>query len=371
MSKRRVFGSMRQLASGRWQARYTAPHGETITAPTTFRTKVEASRYLADIESRIAAQLWHDPARARVVLRAFAESWLRHRTVRGRPLAQRTVDTYRNSLDRWVLPDLGDVALGDLTAPRVRRWHSELAAKTGPTATRQAYALLRAILNTAVDDEVIARNPCRVKGAGQPVIKERPLLDLRQIERLRLAMPEHLQELVVVALWAHTRIGEALALRRGDFDPEQGTLRIERQQIELAGGGVRIVPPKAGSARTTHLPRPAVAAVTRQLEQLGPGLPSAPLFTDRKGRPLRAAHVQHAWSQAAKDVGLNGVHFHDLRHAGLTLSAQSGATLAEVMRRAGHVSSRAALLYQHAADQRDAAIADLLSTYAEMQLGEP
>jgi integrase len=66
---------------------------------------------------------------------------------------------------------------------------------------------------------------------------------------------------------------------------------------------------------------------------------------------------------------MDGVHFHDLRHADLTLSAQSGAThlqdlvavtfwahlrigLAEVMRRAGHASSRAALTYQHAADAR-------------------
>ena len=56
---------------------------------------------------------------------------------------------------------------------------------------------------------------------------------------------------------------------------------------------------------------------------------------------------------------------------GEAVSVPWGATLAEVMRRAGHVSSRAALLYQHAADQRDAAIADLLSAYAETHLGEP
>ncbi len=64
------------------------------------------------------------------------------------------------------------------------------------------------------------------------------------------------------------------------------------------------------------------------------------------------------------DVGLPTAHFHDLRHAGLTLSAQSGATLAEVMRRAGHSSSAAAIRYQHAADRRDAEIAARLSAMA-------
>lgn len=61
--------------------------------------------------------------------------------------------------------------------------------------------------------------------------------------------------------------------------------------------------------------------------------------------------------------------FHDLRHAGLTLSAQAGATLAEVMRRAGHSSSAAALGYQHAAAHRDAEIAARLTEL--LAQGEP
>src|SRR4051794_915623 len=59
------------------------------------------------------------------------------------------------------------------------------------------------------------------------------------------------------------------------------------------------------------------------------------------------------------------------RGAGLTLTAQAGATTAEVMRRAGHLSSRAALIYQHAAEQRDAVIAGLLSAVAAAHAGEP
>ena len=107
------------------------------------------------------------------------------------------------------------------------------------------------------------------------------------------------------------------------------------------------------------------------LEQQGPGLPGAPLFVRPSGKPLRAANVQHAWSKAAAAAGLPGVHFHDLRHAGLTLTAQAGATTAEVMRRAGHLSSRAALIYQHAAEQRDAVIAGLLSAVAAAHADEP
>src|SRR3712207_458359 len=61
---------------------------------------------------------------------------------------------------------------------------------------------------------------------------------------------------------------------------------------------------------------------------------------------LRAHYVHAAWSTARRSADLPGVHLHDLRHAGLTLAAQSGATLAEVTRRAGHSWSRAAMIYQ-------------------------
>ncbi|MGH8997619.1 MAG: hypothetical protein ACRDYB_16605 [Acidimicrobiales bacterium] len=55
------------------------------------------------------------------------------------------------------------------------------------------------------------------------------------------------------------------------------------------------------------------------------------------------------------------LHFHDLRHSGLTWTAATGATLAELMRRAGHATPRAALIYQHATEDRDRVLADALS----------
>jgi hypothetical protein len=54
------------------------------------------------------------------------------------------------------------------------------------------------------------------------------------------------------------------------------------------------------------------------------------------------------------------LHLHDLRHTGSTWSAQSGATLKELMARIGHASPRAAMIYQHATRDRDQAIAAAL-----------
>ncbi len=361
---RRSFGTVRQLPSGRWQVRYRGPDGQLRPAAQTYRTKVEAGRALAEIETEMAAGEWQDPRRTQLTVREYAEAWLASRRVRGRPLALRTQDTYRNSLDRWIVPELGRLLVGDVSVAVVRRWHAGVTERAGATASRQAYALLRAILNTAVDDDLLKRNPCRVRGAGQSHSPERPLLDLDDVARLVAQMPEHLRCLAVVAFWAHTRIGEVIALQRRDLDLKAGTLTIERQQVEVARRGPVLAEPKASSQRTVHLPEPALDALKQPLVARGHLLPAAPLFIGPMGAPLRAGQVQWAWRHARVRAGVPTAHFHDLRHAGLTLTAQSGATLAEVMRRAGHASSAAAVRYQHAADRRDAEIAARLSAMA-------
>lgn len=361
---RRKFGAVRRLASGRWQARYPGPAGSMLPAPHTFATKVEASRYLANVETDQQRGQWVDPRGSSVLLRDYSAAWLQQRTVRGRPLAPRTVDTYRHSLDAWILPSLGQLPLDRITPAHIRRWHAEVSRQTGPTAVRQAYAVLRAILNTAVADEALHRNPCRIVGAGQAHTPERPLLGLDEVTALIAAMPTDLQTLTTLAFWAHTRLGEVLALRHGDVYLDKRQLRVERQVVEVDQEGPRITEPKAGSRRTVTLPEPAVVALERHIQTQPASLPSAPLFTRPDGSELRAHHVHAAWQRARVAAGVPDAHFHDLRHAGLTLSAQAGATLAEVMRRAGHSSAAAALRYQHAADQRDAEIASRLTRLA-------
>lgn len=361
-STRRRFGRIRKLPSGRWQARYTGPDGRERTATDTFTTKTDAGRFLTNVETDLGRGTWLDPSVGAVRLRDYADGWLEQRTVAGRPLAPRTVANYRGLLDRHVLPRLGAVALSALTPALVRTWHAEVA-RAGQTTARQSYALLHAVLVTAVDDGALPRNPCALRGAGVATAPERPLLDREQAEALSEAMPGHLRAFVLLAFWGGLRLGELLALERRDLDLEAGTVRVERQDVEVAGRGVLTTPPKVASARTVHLAPPAVEALREHLAARPSGLPTARVFTRPSGVALRGSDVHAAWRRARAAVpgAPEGVHIHDLRHAGLTLAAQSGGTLAEVMRRAGHRTPRAALTYQHAAERRDAEVANLMA----------
>ena len=67
---------------------------------------------------------------------------------------------------------------------------------------------------------------------------------------------------------------------------------------------------------------------------------------------------------ARAEAGREDLRFHDLRHTGAVLAAATGATLAELMARLGHSTVSAAMRYQHAAADRDKAIAEALSELA-------
>ncbi|WP_203978993.1 tyrosine-type recombinase/integrase [Planotetraspora silvatica] len=84
------------------------------------------------------------------------------------------------------------------------------------------------------------------------------------------------------------------------------------------------------------------------------------MFIGPKGALLRRSGFRRIWNKVREDVGLPSLHLHDLRHVGNTLAAANAASLKELMTRMGHASTRAALIYQHEAQDRDRAIAQAL-----------
>ena len=99
MAKRRSrFGSVRRLPSGRWQARYTAPGGQAVTAPHTFDAKVDAESWLKNVRTDMHRGRWHPGDADPTTFTAYAEAWLANRLVRGRPLKPRT------TCSPWPLP---------------------------------------------------------------------------------------------------------------------------------------------------------------------------------------------------------------------------------------------------------------------------
>lgn len=300
-----------------------------------------------------------DPHSGKVLFRDFANDWLASRP----DLRPRSARQYRSLLDRHLIPTFGGQPIAEVSPSQVRTWYSGVVARKTPGAATSAYRLLRAIFNTALHDELLARSPCRIAGAGADRAVERPKLTRDEVQALTDGVPEKLKAAVTLAAWGALRRGEVLALRRKDVDPLRSLVRVERAQVELNNGTVLFADPKTDAGiRSVHLPEQAMRVITCHLAaHVGAG-PDSLLFTGRGGVPLRSKTLAAAFGKARASCGLPHVRFHDLRHFSLTMAAATGASTKELMRRGGHASPAAALRYQHATEDRDKAIAEALST---------
>ncbi len=365
-SGKRQFGSIRKLPSGRYQARYKGPDGVTYAArqdngqALTFATMGDADGWLSLRRSEILRNAWLPPATptaAPVTVREFAEAWLAHRD-----LEDRSREHYAQLLRTHVFPAFGSVPVPSVTPAAVRTWHANLGKCTGPTARANAYALLRTVMHTAVADDVIPSNPCRVRGAGQSKrVKKIVPASLAELEALTKAMPEKYQLLVLLAAWCGLRFGELTELRRSDVDVTNGAVHIRRSVVRTAAGRKVKDPKSEAGKRTVALPPHLLPLVKDHIRDHAAMGRDGLLFPAVNGGQLAPSTVYRVFYPAREKAGRDDLRFHDLRHTGAVLAASTGATLAELMARLGHSTPGAALRYQHAAQDRDRVIAVALS----------
>lgn len=359
-SRRRQLGGVDRLPSGRWRVRLADHATDQRISIGTFKTKAEAETAFAAALSDQRRGAWVAPDDGRVTLKVYADEWLASRlTSRGEPLRPRVRDLYDGYLRLHILPTLGPVPLSRLSTTTVRRWHADLL-KAGPGASTAAkcYRLLRAILNTAVEDRHLVTNPCTIKGAGVEPAEERPIPTISQVYALADAIEPRFRLLVLLAALGGLRKGELFGLTRADVDVLHRTVSVRQQRQETKRGEMLVGPPKtAAGRRVLAIPSELLPDLERHLDTWAAPGPGGLIFVGEKGSPVRAGVLQKEWDRARCSVGLAGLHVHDLRHVAGTLAASTGAGTKEIMRRLGHATQEAALRYQHATDERDRQLA--------------
>ncbi|BBU23287.1 prophage integrase [Mycobacterium xenopi] len=366
---KRAFGNIRKLPSGRYQVRYTGPDGSYVTAPNTFAAKIDAEAWLTDRRREIDANLWNAATatrpRERVTFGDYAAGWLAGRQVAGRPIKARTREHYQAILDGHLLPAFGSRQLAAITPKDVREWYGKTLVDR-PTMRSHAYSLLRTIMGSAVNDELIDANPCRIVGAGRAkrVHKIRPA-SVDELATLTNAMPERLRLMVTLASWCALRFGETVELRRDDIDLSDEVIRIRRAAVRTHGGTYAVTTPKSDAGvRDVAIPPHIIPQIEDHLSKFVGSTRDSLLFPADNGGHLQPSTVQRHWYKARKAAGRDDLRWHDLRHSGAVLAAATGASLAELMARLGHSTPQAAMRYQHAAQGRDREIAALLSKMA-------
>ncbi|WP_242511294.1 tyrosine-type recombinase/integrase [Pengzhenrongella frigida] len=336
---------------------------ESIAAPTTFDTKRDALAWLARRQTALADGMTKTPSQlaARTTFEDYANDWLAHR-----PLKSSTRVLYRRQLDKELIKTWGDRTLSSIAPADVRDWHALLLPKR-PTERAHIYSLLRTILGTAVADDVIPANPCRVRGAGQ-TRRAKPIkpATLPELTALTAAMPERYRLAILLGAWCQLRFGEASELRRRDIDMKDGVVRVRRGVTWLTGKPVVDTPKTEAGVRDIAIPPHLLPVVkTHMLDHVARG-PEALLFPRKPGvnEQTSPSTFTGMFNKAKIEAGRPDLRFHMMRHTGATLAAASGATLAELMARLGHTTPAMALKYQHASADRDRVLARALSDLA-------
>jgi integrase len=370
VTRRNGFGSITKLPSKRYRARYSVPGSLPqvwVNAPETFTRKDEAELWLARQRAAIEDGLVRPKAQAsKVTVREYADQWLASRTnAAGEPLRPSTRRVYAHYLEKHVYPTLGNLRLPQLTPEKVTSWYSS-ALVGRPTLRARTYSLVRTILTSAVEDGHLQDNPCRIRGGGRTrTATPTQVATPAQVVQLASAMPERLALAVLLGGWCQLRNGEVLELRRGDVTPERVSVT---RGVTWVDGQPHVGPPKTDAGvRIISIPPHVAEAVGDHLRTHTSGGTKALLFPASAGgaTQMHPSTFAYFFKAAVRRTSLPPeFRFHWLRHTGLTLAAQSGATLAELQARAGHTTTSTVMLYQHATSQRDQALARALSSLA-------
>lgn len=173
-------------------------------APYTFSRKTDAQAWLTKTEAEIMAGDWLDPDAGRAGFLDYARAWIDERP----NLRPKTVQLYNYLLRHHLQPTFGKREIGSLNEPLVRHWRKTLLDQgvSGVTVAK-AYRLLKAILNTAVDDGALRRNPCRIKGAGEEKHAERTALTIPQLYSVADAVDQRYRMLVLLAAFGQPSVG--------------------------------------------------------------------------------------------------------------------------------------------------------------------
>jgi hypothetical protein len=147
MAGKRRFGRVRELSSGRYQARYPGPDGNDRPAPKTFPDKTAAERWLTLKEAEILSGDWLNPDAGRVSFKEYAEAWVSERP----GLRVKTIERYEAVVRLHLVPTLGALGVSDIKDQHVRKWRKKLVdAGVGEATLAKSCRLLKAIMNTAV-----------------------------------------------------------------------------------------------------------------------------------------------------------------------------------------------------------------------------
>lgn len=387
-------GYIRKTPAGTFQVDYRDPTNKKKSK--TFRTKKEASTFLAETEASIGRGGYVDPHAGRLRFAEHAKRWSASHAVNSRA-SERIISLMRTHL----LPRWGEWPLGKIEHMLVQEWVTDLGKRLSPATVRKIHGVMSQVMRSAVRARLVAGNPCEgVRISGSSGAAKGTISREDFALRLLPAVSAEHRAIVATAGGTGLRWGELAGLPWGSVDLAGGKLRVTQVAVETSAEvQIRPFPKSRAGVRTVPLPRFVVAELAALRAALDPEPEAFDLvFDTRTGSAFRRSNFRRqVWRPALVRSGLlgriaikdehrvmaywfdaddlewsaefttereavahiavkaaGGLRFHDLRHSYATWLVSDGVPVNVVQRVMGHEKASTTLnLYTHAPSDYD------------------
>lgn len=341
-----------------------------------YATQAEAAHALIEARRAVRLGTYVEPSELR--LGEYLHRWLAARAANG--LKPKTVASYRQVIDDYIAPHVGEIAIQNLSALALDNLYSTLLAtgtkQGGPLSkrtVRYTHTVINAALGDATKKGMLVRNVAELADPPTARASKPPEPETWTPAELALFL-EHTAEhrrgvLFHVAAMTGLRRGELCGLRWSDVDLDAAELRV-RQTITTPDGIPTFGPPKsARSRRTVSLDAGTVGRLSDQADHqakarvvVGDDWAETDLvFTNDDGNHIHPDNVSHEFSDAVSSLAgmVKPLSIHGLRHTHATHLLAAGVNAKVVANRLGHHSVAFTLdTYTHVMPGQDADAAE-------------
>jgi integrase len=346
-----------------------------------FATEAEATAWIDGMKRAAAAGI--DPMAATMTLTDYGNE---NMPLALRGLEKKTTDPYLAGWRKRVVPTLGHLGVWMISNGAVdRAVHGWIADECGRSSVKNTIAVLVRVMEQALRDGLIDRNPARITGWQREYARAEDELD----DPRALALPswhvlttladalvaksaDNYQgwgDVVLFAACTAARIGEVSGCRVGDINTKEWTWNV-RRQTTTAPGGLVDKGTKGKRARTVPLIEDIRELVQRRIAATN-GEKDARLFVGPRGGRISTAVFRDAtsWDEVVTKLGYEHLRRHALRHTGLTWMADAGVPVHHLQRIAGHGSLTTTQRYLHPDKRSVTDAGDLLTLHLRSPRG--